>query len=833
MAIPTLRTLSLRTRPLNTHALAWSGDAELAVGADESIHVFLPEFSVAASQAQAASTAPLPSLTAATGSATATPNTAVSREQFFSTKLRIPVPAAINPRINAHIAMQNATGEKATPRDETGLLATGAGQATRLRTVDSDDDEEDYENEDDAGVDRDDAGYGCGPVTGFGGSLNQIVALAWSPSNLGLNGRPVLSAVLTCGTVLVYGEGELDKEDMPIGTLRERSFERWKILWGIGGPLPGVGWRDRVKAWAWAREIGWGRALAAYVTDMDELVVVAVERRGESLADWKIKEVASFHAAGPHEKVDVNDPDYVPSASPFGLRWSPWAQTADGTTVTLGYVATSYIGFRRLTISSWADGKDPVIKTDEADSEGLCLHLGIDSFFEWENTVFQDGESLACRGIIATPLHAKPFQISLTGKRGASMPIHRVADCGTTYPDQGGQENACQNPITGMFAPFSFPSLFSYEACIPQWANEIERLVNLRLPPSMAYKGALSDSENDGSASSSAGSDSDSDDDLQIDADAQVHPNRVRIWALAASPACGSSALLFSRSVTLYPDRPQRSKVAFGWLPATDADEERSTPAAQLSAEGRAWEWMYGGGPPVPGVSQPLYVAAPTAADGGVRGLFASLVGQHQCVFCDGALRWQMGGYYECVKGHSFETLLFDTSLFHHPTKSTMKSPISATDATARAFFTSKAFAVVGASSDPAKFGHQVFAWYLVNSLPVTPLNPHSSSITVSGKSVATVSGVSALPNPTHTGVSIITPPSATLKVLRDAHEAGVRAVWLQPGTWDEAVVEYLAPGEDGVSPFETVVAGEGGRGHGGWCVLVDGEKALGAVGKL
>ncbi|PHH55136.1 hypothetical protein CFIMG_000037RA [Ceratocystis fimbriata CBS 114723] len=170
----------------------------------------------------------------------------------------------------------------------------------------------------------------------------------------------------------------------------------------------------------------------------------------------------------------------------------------------------------------------------------------------------------------------------------------------------------------------------------------------------MAYKGALSDSENDGSASSSAGSDTDSDDDLQIDADAQVHPNRVRIWALAASPACGSSALLFSRSVTLYPDRPQRSKVAFGWLPATDAGEERFTPATQLSAEGRAWEWMYGGGPPVPGVSQPLYVAAPTAADGGVRGLFANLVGQHQCVFCDGALRWQMGGYYECVKGHSF-----------------------------------------------------------------------------------------------------------------------------------------------------------------------------------
>ncbi|KKA30603.1 hypothetical protein TD95_000841 [Thielaviopsis punctulata] len=154
---------------------------------------------------------------------------------------------------------------------------------------------------------------------------------------------------------------------------------------------------------------------------------------------------------------------------------------------------------------------------------------------------------------------------------------------------------------------------------------------------------------------------------------------------------------------------------------------------------------------------------------------------------------------------------------------------ISATESAASAFFSSAAFAVVGASSNPAKFGHQVFTWYLARSLPVVPVNPVASSISALSASYATVPSLSALPDPTHTSVSIITPPAVTLNVLREAKEVGIRAVWLQPGTWDQAVVDYVtAPGA-----FESVVGGDGGRGHGGWCVLVDGDKALKTAGKL
>ncbi|KJZ77942.1 hypothetical protein HIM_02579 [Hirsutella minnesotensis 3608] len=164
-----------------------------------------------------------------------------------------------------------------------------------------------------------------------------------------------------------------------------------------------------------------------------------------------------------------------------------------------------------------------------------------------------------------------------------------------------------------------------------------------------------------------------------------------------------------------------------------------------------------------------------------------------------------------------------------------------ATEASARRFFSSPVFAVVGASSNPAKFGHKgtvelslvddliVHAWYLAHKLDVTPVNPGSATVTVNGKEYATVPSLSGLGNPKETSVSIITPPSVTLGVLEEAKKLGIPAVWMQPGTFDDGVLKCaLAEGA-----FESVVYGDGGRGSEGWCVLVDGEKAMRDAGKL
>jgi predicted CoA-binding protein len=48
--------------------------------------------------------------------------------------------------------------------------------------------------------------------------------------------------------------------------------------------------------------------------------------------------------------------------------------------------------------------------------------------------------------------------------------------------------------------------------------------------------------------------------------------------------------------------------------------------------------------------------------------------------------------------------------------------------------------------------------------------------------------------------VDVVTPPDVTLTILRDAEAAGIGLVWLQPGSFDTAVLAAAA-----VAPFRTV----------------------------
>ncbi|KAF2188716.1 NAD(P)-binding protein [Zopfia rhizophila CBS 207.26] len=147
-------------------------------------------------------------------------------------------------------------------------------------------------------------------------------------------------------------------------------------------------------------------------------------------------------------------------------------------------------------------------------------------------------------------------------------------------------------------------------------------------------------------------------------------------------------------------------------------------------------------------------------------------------------------------------------------------------DAALKTFFSSPRFAVAGASSDPAKYGHKVFAWYLQHSLPVTPLNPRSPTISALSKEHTTTPSPTALSDAPSYSLSVITPPAVTKQLLKEAKEAGIPAVWLQPGSFDNEVLEYAK------NEFKAAIAGEGGRGGEGWCVLVDGEEGLKAAGR-
>lgn len=108
----------------------------------------------------------------------------------------------------------------------------------------------------------------------------------------------------------------------------------------------------------------------------------------------------------------------------------------------------------------------------------------------------------------------------------------------------------------------------------------------------------------------------------------------------------------------------------------------------------------------------------------------------------------------------------------------------------------------------------------------MTPLNPGSPTIDVLSRSHTTTASPSQLEDPSSYSLSVITPPAVTKKLLKEAKEAGIQAVWLQPGAFDDEVLEYAR------KEFKAAIAGDGGDGSEGWCVLVDGEEGLRLAGR-
>lgn len=106
-------------------------------------------------------------------------------------------------------------------------------------------------------------------------------------------------------------------------------------------------------------------------------------------------------------------------------------------------------------------------------------------------------------------------------------------------------------------------------------------------------------------------------------------------------------------------------------------------------------------------------------------------------------------------------------------------------------FFRARQYAVVGASADRNKFGNKVLRWYIDRHLNVTPVHPSQSSIEghMATKTLGDVMDQAPNPYEALTGVSIITPPSVSLKLLQDAiSDKRISGFWLQPGAADALV---------------------------------------------
>lgn len=86
-------------------------------------------------------------------------------------------------------------------------------------------------------------------------------------------------------------------------------------------------------------------------------------------------------------------------------------------------------------------------------------------------------------------------------------------------------------------------------------------------------------------------------------------------------------------------------------------------------------------------------------------------------------------------------------------------------------------FAVVGASTDPWKYGHKVFRCYLQHGRQAYPINPTASE--VAGQ--AAFPDLESLPV-TCPSLSVITPPPVTEQIVEVAAKVGVKRIWMQPG---------------------------------------------------
>lgn len=118
-------------------------------------------------------------------------------------------------------------------------------------------------------------------------------------------------------------------------------------------------------------------------------------------------------------------------------------------------------------------------------------------------------------------------------------------------------------------------------------------------------------------------------------------------------------------------------------------------------------------------------------------------------------------------------------------------------------FLSGSPHAVVGASPRRDKYGNKVLRAYQQQQRTVYPVHPAVEEI----EGLAAYKDLESLPQPVH-GVSIITPPAVTEKIVEQAARLGIRHLWMQPGAESDRAVQLAE--EHGIN----VIAG-------GPCILV------------
>ena len=115
-------------------------------------------------------------------------------------------------------------------------------------------------------------------------------------------------------------------------------------------------------------------------------------------------------------------------------------------------------------------------------------------------------------------------------------------------------------------------------------------------------------------------------------------------------------------------------------------------------------------------------------------------------------------------------------------------------------------FAVVGASRNPKKYGHQVYRNLRSAGYRVYPVNPNADEV-LGDKCYPSLEDLPVKPDV----VDVVVPPNVTEEVVKTCKKLGISKVWMQPGSESEEAINFCK--ENGI---EVVY---------GVCVMIEGEK--------
>jgi uncharacterized protein len=95
-----------------------------------------------------------------------------------------------------------------------------------------------------------------------------------------------------------------------------------------------------------------------------------------------------------------------------------------------------------------------------------------------------------------------------------------------------------------------------------------------------------------------------------------------------------------------------------------------------------------------------------------------------------------------------------------------------------------KVVAVIGASSDPRKFGNRAVRAFRRQGYTVIPINPHEGEI----EGLKTYASVLDVPGPIDMA-TVYVPPDVAERVMDEIARKQIPEVWLNPGADDDAVI--------------------------------------------